>query len=205
VLRGFGRLLLRIPRVLPWLMFIAMCVVWAGSYWVSAGIVLTTYEDAPVGFPAQTFINRVQEVRIDSGAIWYEDSLGHGSIYKLRGRVYRDWETGWRPVKPDSGDFTSSLKGFDPTAKHVYNPETWVLGFARGPTSTFGNVGLVFGQWTTRVPLYAVTAFFAVLPLFSLIRRARRRLAAKRGRCAACGYDLRATSERCPECGTVAG
>jgi hypothetical protein len=53
-----------------------------------------------------------------------------------------------------------------------------------------------------RVPYHALLALASVLPIVSLVRWRRSRRPAA-GRCASCGYDLRATPDRCPECGTV--
>jgi hypothetical protein len=64
--------------------------------------------------------------------------------------------------------------------------------------STPGMTGVVLV-----VPHAYAFAALAVLPSAFLVRLLRRRRAARVGRCPSCGYDLRATPERCPECGTV--
>jgi hypothetical protein len=54
------------------------------------------------------------------------------------------------------------------------------------------------------VPYWFWVAAGAVLPSGWAIRRRRARGRHAAGCCAACGYDLRATPDRCPECGAVA-
>ena len=57
-------------------------------------------------------------------------------------------------------------------------------------------------------PYWAVTLAFGLLPAgwlaAGLWRRFRRRSRRRVGCCPACGYDLRATPDRCPECGAAA-
>ena len=53
------------------------------------------------------------------------------------------------------------------------------------------------------MPDWFLTGLFAAMPAAYLIRRVRRRRKPLPGYCQTCGYDLRATPDRCPECGTV--
>jgi hypothetical protein len=72
------------------------------------------------------------------------------------------------------------------------------------------NLGFDFhlgkGPRYAAVPLWAPTALFLLPGASWLIafRRRRARYRVARGLCGGCGYDLRATPGRCPECGQPA-
>lgn len=55
------------------------------------------------------------------------------------------------------------------------------------------------------VPYWFLVLLLAPAPTWWLWRRARERRRRSASACARCGYDLRATPDRCPECGTAAG
>jgi hypothetical protein len=72
-------------------------------------------------------------------------------------------------------------------------------------TSTPGNTPLVANRFAVlTAPLWLPLAAALVLPVAWLTRRAVRGRRRAAGRCVTCGYDLRATPARCPECGTEA-
>src|SRR4051812_11399767 len=95
---------------------------------------------------------------------------------------------------------------------NVVNPEgedLWLLGFAlttqrRFPTTvrtvTYGEVLNTMGFV---VPLWAPILLFAVLVILCLKNLRRRARRNRVGLCTVCGYDLRASIDRCPECGTA--
>lgn len=51
------------------------------------------------------------------------------------------------------------------------------------------------------IPYWAVGIVGALMAAPTFVSWGRRRYRRRHGRCLACGYDLRATSDRCPECG----
>jgi hypothetical protein len=64
--------------------------------------------------------------------------------------------------------------------------------------------GIVTDHWEYfGIPMWVVCAGLLVAPTIVGIRPIWRISMVRAGRCAKCGYDLRATPTRCPECGTI--
>ena len=85
----------------------------------------------------------------------------------------------------------------------------WSMAFRHGPTS--GPAGdsprsfRILSYSALGVRWALVTALSSLLPVGRVALFLHRRRAKKPGCCAKCGYDLRASPERCPECGTLRG
>jgi hypothetical protein len=69
------------------------------------------------------------------------------------------------------------------------------LGFGAG-------VQLNGGRFVN-IPYWFLALSAAVPPFVAVKRIRKRRRLSRRGLCAVCGYDLRASPDRCPECGVV--
>ena len=124
---------------------------------------------------------------------WFDND----SVYSLRSAegvlvviVSRDWSAPYG-TRPD--------------------PRLWASTHGRGqaiPDTTFWNRrGFFFSNtangFSIAFPYWLAAAVASVAPVSILWRAARRRYLPRRGLCPHCGYDLRATPGRCPECGTA--
>jgi hypothetical protein len=124
---------------------------------------------------------------------YYRGYAGRG-VVRLGGGQY-DFE------RPPHFDYSADLA---PTRQTGYHPGTLAnrldFDFHRGSDSK--------GMPCSNVifPLWSVALTTAVLPAVWMGRVRRDRTLRRRvnaGQCLACGYDLRATPQRCPECGHV--
>ena len=104
-----------------------------------------------------------------------------------------------------------------PDAPYSWPADGWVgaMGFRRGkcsvgrPVPVLGNLPYLGRMYASSVPAHYVqlpwwplVLLTAAVPSIRSTGAVRRRRRARGGRCAQCGYDLRASPGRCPECGT---
>ena len=178
-----GRLL-NFLATLSLILCLGAAAVWLRSHFVSDTFERSYYrQDGPTD--DETFFV-AREVWVGSGEVMIASST-----FQMGGSLSPDpsWQRGawrWDSLPPDA------------MPKAADGPKTLGVAARRSRTGSATHFSL-------SVPLPDVVVALAVPPAarWAALRRRRRRR--ERARCTSCGYDLRATPERCPECGATAG
>jgi hypothetical protein len=118
-------------------------------------------------------------------------TVGIGSCF---GRLWIEWSDNY---------FVSGSDGFElsrhtePAQKYApWSSSDWGVATLNALGGTVYHLSAP--HWAIVVVLLSISGTRIAMGL-------QRRLRARIGRCFRCGYDLRATPDRCPECGTAAG
>jgi hypothetical protein len=173
----------------------AVCVLWVRSFWsydrLSYYQCRMEGDDQAVGFAAA--------IGSDRGMLWIgEYRVRHLQLPPDAAAFKKSYLSGprWRVRSAPVGHYSQStlLPATGPTLFALAGHE---LRESR-VSGSFVSHGLEAG-----IPTWSPAALLSLAPLAQVSRRLLRRGCRSRGLCPSCGYDLRATPGRCPECGAV--
>jgi len=166
----------RIVIVIFSVLCIAVCGLWVRSYWISD---LWFFHLGPLEHRVWTRQGRVAVETtnpIQSGGDLTHTSIDIDDVSVWIAEDFLRIQFGNRPLKMFDAACTVIPAGL----------------FSQPITKT----AIVF-------PLWPLAAAFAIRPTWFALRATRRRRRTTQGFCAQCSYDLRASPDRCPECGTT--
>jgi hypothetical protein len=174
--------------------FITAMILWIRSYWRLDMFLISQ-------FNAWQFIS-------NDGSFHFSRSTSYPArILNPQSNMPQIIHTG--PALPESDSL--QFQHFSMPSNY-YGSSRGILGFSRGRTASYATDGsgtpasVVSESRSISVPAWFLAILAATLPALRMIvrvREVRSRRRAALGQCAKCGYDLRATPDRCPECGNV--
>jgi len=173
--------------VLSLVLCFATVGLWVRSYRIADSWVWSVgYEDSDLNFWAWSACSRRGALSLSS----HFHTFGAGLFSGLGWGIPPGRRLTWYPMQP------SDVYLWDPCLQ-VRRP----FGVASTHSDDgFGNVDI---YKALAVPMPGMVVAFAILPAARGLRRVAARKNYYAGRCRRCGYDLRATPDRCPECGTI--
>jgi hypothetical protein len=191
-----GRVIATLLSVLALILCAAALFLWVRGY-----IVVDIVERVD-----RTIVNgdmSTTTVRVSSG----RGVVGVNGIRSWNPDVANVRRAGKQPP-PDSRSRQYLHTGMSPDHLHLRNRTIWQkLGFnfhsgdASGPryNAPPGRTE----EWGFRLPYWLIVAATVVpsVRMLRRLRRSRRHFWVRRGLCGGCGYDIRASAGRCPECG----
>ncbi|MGH7179663.1 MAG: hypothetical protein ACREJC_19970 [Tepidisphaeraceae bacterium] len=186
------RPLFTIAAAMSLLLCLATAVLWIRSYWAWDEIGHLTATGAGNPRVMSTFrMNSAGGVLHVS--IWKAFSGPKQRLkFRLTPENYAEW--GWESVS--AGRTTSTQ------SKGILERAGFSWRFADAPSGDGEHRDF---EWVASSPYWAVALVLALPWYFAPIYWKRRRRARRKvvGQCQRCGYDLRASPQRCPECGTA--
>lgn len=183
--------LLSVSACLSLAIAIAISALWVRSHWVCDSV--ESQSLVPVG----------------SGRYRFSDTaIALGTDYAVVTRQVEEG-TGMQPYDPlPAGWVWSRDPPPPPVARHTWRSRWfgWVMGFSfsYGHSAPHPPDGEYFYNFQAVIPDWSLVLAAGLLPAWWAVRRLRRcRRPVSAQVCIRCGYDLRGTPERCPECGAL--
>ena len=172
------RRLLNLLTALSLLLCVAVVVLWVRSHHVQDSVLKSIGDQRVYCLSAYrgTLLFKRNDLSYSEIALNYRKARWHSD-----------------PVIPELGDRDLG-DGMDSI---IWRKAGW-LGFGIGQEEYFEGV-----IHAAVVPLWFIAMSCFLLPAARALAAVRRRVRHRRGACPACGYDLRATPGRCPECGAA--
>jgi hypothetical protein len=174
------RIFFNFTTVVSLLLFLATLILWPRSYYNVDELIWSkkrTASDGSIGLRRLMAI--AQRGRISVGI-----SDG-GALYLAGNNLKEGFTHSQAPAPPSSAAKTSSVWSH--------------LGFQYSSAKN-----RIWAIRTLSFHFWAPTLLFALAPSIWLLRRLLRHRRYSANLCPTCGYDMRATPDRCPECGTAA-
>ncbi len=175
------------------LLGVVACVLWSQSFKGQYAFALERFE---------VMVN-LGEVDLKPGDIgWnlqreltvYRGTIGIHQVLLCPGHYYGPYSPSLKPGWHAEFYFDDEFLDPMPTGLHWKN----IAAHCGGPRQHRANA-----EFRAGCPIWMVVLAIALIPASRVLLGLRAYRRGQAGRCASCGYDLRATPDRCPECGVV--